>query len=377
MNEETGRPLTVKEIDGSNGSVDVNPSFFSEVMVKQFFILREKQLYICWGRIDRLFTVGFEGGVTLTHKGRSICFDSANDTVTSSVRCVSHAHSDHVAKFGKIIATQATVELMRLVWGIEGFRFKTIEYGGLLRLEDSFSVKALNAGHVLGSATFNIKGDGLDLTYTGDINTVETLTTQPAEINQSETLVIESTYGHSEFVFPPREQIYARIVKWATTCLNEGVIPAFKAYSIGKAQELIKLFNIYTTIPVVVGPTVSKASRVYVEHGEKLDYFVSGTFEGARLLASGKCVYIDSQMRRTMTYRRVKWAVATGLALRYKYDLVDAAFPLSSHADFKMLTEYVENAEPKKVYVYHGYSEYFAKFLRRKGFDAEPLTPSL
>ncbi len=321
-----------------------------------------------------MFTVGFEGGVTLTHQGWSICFDSANGPGTSSVRCISHAHSDHVTKSGKIIATKATVELMRSVWDIGGFRFKTIEYGGLLGLENNLSVKVLNAGHVLGSAMFNIKGDRLDLTYTGDINTVETLTTHPAEISHSETLVIESTYGHPEFVFPPRDQIYAKIVKWAMTCLNEGVIPAFKAYSIGKAQELIKLFNIYTTIPVVVGPTVSKASKVYVEHGEKLDYLVSGTFEGSGLLASGKCVYIDSQMRRT-AFRRVKWAVATGWALRYSYDGVDAAFPLSSHADFKMLTEYVENAEPKKIYVFHGFSEYFAKFLRRRGFKAEPLNP--
>ncbi|MEM4281472.1 MAG: MBL fold metallo-hydrolase [Candidatus Caldarchaeum sp.] len=318
-----------------------------------------------------MFRISLDGGVKAVYRGKHICFDAAYSEGAWPVRCISHAHSDHVDRLGEIITTRETADLMKHVWCMESW-CRTVRYGERVILDDGLCLKAFNSGHVLGSAMFNIAGDGFDLTYTGDINTVETLTTQPAEVRKADTLVIESTYGHPEFVFPPRHQVYAMIVKWAVECLADEVIPAFKAYSIGKSQELIKLFNTYTTLPVVVGPTVAKASKIYVESGLKLDYLQTGEADGMRLLSSGGCVYIDSQMRRMTTHRRVKWAVATGWALRFSHE-ADAAFPLSSHADYRSLVEYVENAEPKKVYVFHGFSRSFANTLRRRGFDAVAL----
>ncbi|MEM1943111.1 MAG: MBL fold metallo-hydrolase [Candidatus Caldarchaeum sp.] len=317
-------------------------------------------------------SITFNGGVRIAHLGRTVFFDSASSTTPGHLRLISHAHSDHVANTGRILATSPTVGLMKSVWEMRG-KTTSVQYHELMKLENGLAVKPLNSGHVLGSAAFNIQGDGLSLTYTGDINTVETLTTQPAETCHSEFLVMESTYGHPSFVFPPRHQTYARILRWTLECLSDGVLPAFKAYSIGKSQELIKLFNTYTTLPVVAGPTVSKASKVYVDFGEKLDYMPYNDADAVKLLASGGCVYVDSQVRRMITHRRMRWAYVSGWALQYRFEDMDAAFPLSSHADYNGLLKYVEETEPRKVYVFHGFSGYFARTLRRLGFDAEPL----
>lgn len=319
-----------------------------------------------------MLDVAFSGGVRIRHGGATILFDSADGPAHGQVRLISHAHSDHVAHTGRIFATPATAKLMKAVWSMSG-KAKTIKYRQTVRIGDGLKVKSFNSGHVLGSAAFNLQGDGFSLTYTGDINTVETLTTKPAESRKTDILIIESTYGHPSYVFPPRHQTYARIVKWALECLSDGVIPAFKAYSIGKSQELIKLFNAYTTIPVVVGPYVSRASETYVEFGQKLDYLPSVESDALRLLASGGCVYVDSQVRRMLTHRRVRWAFVSGWALHHRYGGVDAAFPLSSHADYNGLMQYVEETEPEKTYVFHGFSDYFARALRRRGFDAQPL----
>jgi putative mRNA 3-end processing factor len=67
------------------------------------------------------------------------------------------------------------------------------------------------------------------------------------------------------------------------------------------------------------------------------------------------------------------WAIATGWALRYRFGFYDAAFPLSSHADFRGLISHVEACMPRKVYTMHGYSKRLAKELERRGFLATPL----
>ncbi|MEM0349038.1 MAG: MBL fold metallo-hydrolase [Candidatus Caldarchaeum sp.] len=313
---------------------------------------------------------GRDGGVVLSVNGFSAAFDTRPQ---KGLGFVSHAHSDHVATGRNIIATRETISLIRKVWQIPA-GYRPIRYREAIRLSDSVSVQAFNSGHVLGSAMFRLDVGGETLVYTGDINTVQTLTTIPAEPVDADILVIETTYGHPDYVFPPRHETMAWILKWVSKTLAEGDLPAFKAYSIGKSQELIKLFNTYTSLPVVVGKTVANASNTYVENGVKLDFMRSGTREAVEVLGGGEAVYIDSQARGVPVHRRVRWATVTGWAVRGCPEGFDAAFPLSSHADYRGLLNYVEENRPKKVYTIHGFSQLFANMLRRQGFDATPFT---
>jgi putative mRNA 3-end processing factor len=52
---------------------------------------------------------------------------------------------------------------------------------------------------------------------------------------------------------------------------------------------------------------------------------------------------------------------------------VDAAFPLSDHADYDELLEYVRMTGAKTVWTHHGFVDEFARDLRRLGYQAEPL----
>ena len=52
---------------------------------------------------------------------------------------------------------------------------------------------------------------------------------------------------------------------------------------------------------------------------------------------------------------------------------VDAAFPLSDHADFNELIEFVRQVRPRRVFTTHGFAADFAATLRDLGFDAEAL----
>jgi Cft2 family RNA processing exonuclease len=52
----------------------------------------------------------------------------------------------------------------------------------------------------------------------------------------------------------------------------------------------------------------------------------------------------------------------------------DAAFPLSNHADFDQLVEYVKGSQAKKVYTIHGFKDSFAQDISRKlGISARAI----
>src|SRR3989442_14565917 len=51
----------------------------------------------------------------------------------------------------------------------------------------------------------------------------------------------------------------------------------------------------------------------------------------------------------------------------------DAAFDLSDHCDFDELFEVVQRSGADQVYTVHGYTEDFARHLRRKGIRASAL----
>ena len=67
----------------------------------------------------------------------------------------------------------------------------------------------LLAGHVFGSAQIRVtRSDGHRVVYTGDVSLEPALTAEAAPVLSCETLVIESTFGHPKYCFPPRAQVY-------------------------------------------------------------------------------------------------------------------------------------------------------------------------
>jgi len=75
--------------------------------------------------------------------------------------------------------------------------------------------------------------------------------------------------------------------------------------------------------------------------------------------------------------RRRRTAILTGWALdgSHRFRAVDAAFPLSDHADFPALLRYARASGAGRVYTLHGHAEPLAQALRRQGIRAEPLLP--
>jgi Cft2 family RNA processing exonuclease len=123
-----------------------------------------------------------------------------------------------------------------------------------------------------------------------------------------------------------------------------------------------------------VHETIYKIAKIYEEFGIKFknwERYQAGNLEG-RVLIVPPWVK-NSRMIDNIPKKRV--AILTGWALDHgakEYFGVDEAIPLSDHADFSELMEYVRKARPQKVYTVHGFPE-FVRFLQEAGYDAEPL----
>jgi len=303
------------------------------------------------------FEVG-ETAISLDGSGRENCF-------------ISHAHSDHLAALRKgkkrILASQETLALAGY------FDVAPLKFDGV-------KLELLNSGHILGSRQLKTEYDNTVFIYTGDFKLQDGLTTKGAEVEKCDVLLIESTYGSPEMVFPDREFVYSSMAKWVKSNLERGAIVLLGGYPVGKAQELVKFSNKYLGVAPVVESSIEKACRVYEKFGVKLERIPVRSDEAEEVMrGSFLAVTIPQLANRSfckklesLYHRKVVCAVASGWALRYSYS-ADRAFPLSDHADFNQLIEYVERASPKKVYCAHGETVRFASELRRRGYDAKAI----
>jgi putative mRNA 3-end processing factor len=287
---------------------------------------------------------------------------------------ITHAHSDHTYGFstlGRKYSTRETLQIHEALRKREVKKAQTLEMKETVKLGDA-EVTALNAGHMLGSCQYEIKTSKFTAIYTGDINCVDTLTTSAADVKSCDYLIVEGTYGHPSYRFPRRSTMYADMIRWTMTEIKDGRVPTFQVYSSGKPQEIIRLFNVYAEIPVVCNSWISRANKVYLENDVDLEFLDSSTPEGSQALKGGNCVYVTTGHHDRLP-RKASRAVATGWAVREAYRK-STAFPLSSHADFGQLVRFVSQVNPRRVYIFTGYTEVLARQIETElGIEASPL----
>jgi putative mRNA 3-end processing factor len=287
---------------------------------------------------------------------------------------VSHAHGDHIARHERTIASGATVALMRHRLGarVRGEALP-VEYRKPFGLGD-LTLELFPAGHVLGSAQLRVTRHGVSLGYSGDLCLEPTLTAESAQVVECDVLVLESTFGLPRYVFPPKAEVLARIRGFVDDALGDGKTPVLLGYALGKAQEILKYLG-EAGYRCRAHPVVHAVNRVYLEQGVTLPNVEPLGPEGPE---PGEVVVAPPHLARSSPILRIRdrrVAVLTGWALdgRHGFRSVDAAFPLSDHADFPSLVRYARATGAARILTVHGYARELAAALRREGMRAEPL----
>ena len=288
------------------------------------------------------------------------------------VAVVTHAHSDHARRHQRTLATPATARLLaqRRAAGacVVPLPFgERLSYGG-------GSLTLVPAGHILGSAQALVEHGGQRLLYTGDFKPRRSLTAEPIEAPRADTLVMECTFGRPHYCFPPAEEVLGRIEQFCRAALAMDETPILFAYSLGKAQELLAALG-QAGLPLSVHAAVDAICKVYRCCGVALpgyEVYTPGDH-------AGRVLIVPPQTRRSAALTAIEhkrlayvsgWAMDKGAIYRFR---CDAAFPLSDHADYGELLEYVERVGPSRVYTVHGFAHDLARDLRTRGHQAFSL----
>ncbi len=286
---------------------------------------------------------------------------------------VSHAHSDHTGRHRRILCTPPTARLMQARMGSPAGNFAAVPFHEPRPLADG-TVTLLPAGHVLGSAQLHFASAAGSLLFTGDFKLRPGLSAEPATSLPADTLVMETTFGLPRYRFPPADETAAAIRKFCLEALQDNHTPVLLGYALGKAQEIHSLLQ-GAGVPITLHPAIAQVAAVYEEFGVSFPaYDILGKEPPKGVLicppgASGAKVF--ARLRKFRVAMISGWAMNPAAARRMR---VDAAFPLSDHADYQDLLRHVETVNPRRVLTLHGFAQEFARDLRALGREAWALT---
>ncbi len=299
---------------------------------------------------------------------------------------LSHSHSDHIGglKIARhILATKGTFDTWQARRS-NRFQNKTeIKHGDMFG-QIGANITAMNAGHVLGSTMFHIEfNDGLTVLYTGDFNNVDSLIHKAAKPVEADVLITEATYGAPSWVFPNRKAIYENILDAAKEVIDNGRIPLFHAYSLGKSQEAIALLQ-SSGFRVISGNTsIDRVCSVYRRHGVDLRHLMLRS-TGVTSALEDNAAIVSSSSRHTLETMKNLYGEKRFAKLESRIEYFDLSgwtigkfrrqgFPLSAHSDFNGLLSFAKAVNPRIAYCFTENGRTLSKHLSENGIHSVPL----
>lgn len=305
--------------------------------------------------------VRYDGGFVVQDALKEVILDPVRKTPGS---VVSHGHMDHLTSGG--IMTPQTLAVLKVRRGGAG---QGLAYGKEIDL-NGFRVVLKDAGHVFGSAMIRVD----DLLYTGDFNPEGGATCGKANPEFVKSLIVDATYGRPGYNFPPKHEVEADLLTWLEMELANGPV-ALGGYEFGKSQELIALVN-RLGVEVAVTDTIADLADLYTTYGISLKYRrLSELAEAER--KDPRAYILPPGWLRPPLDEDVSWLGSTGLKTAYvsgwcaffdftrRYGL-DAQFPLSDHADFDGIMDFIESCHPRRVYTAFSSAKELAKAVERQ-----------
>lgn len=309
--------------------------------------------------------IDYDRGIVLRDEQRKLLLDPTHQ---SDIGIVTHGHLDHLVKDAYM--TPHTLDILGVRLGER--RGKPVPYGEKVSVGGFDDITLLPAGHVFGSAMIRVDG----VLYTGDFNTSGGLTCGKAEAQKCETLIMETTYGKRKYRLPPKEQVEEDLRIWTETQMDEGPV-VFGGYEFGKAQEIIAILNSMGEKPYVP-EKIARICDIYGNHDVDLKY-LTGEPQGdyTAVVTPGELKKPLSGLARRARKERGNIAYLSGWCAFYPFFRtmdIDAQFPLSDHAGFDELMDFVRACAPERVLTVHGSAVEFCQAVRDElGIEAQPL----
>jgi putative mRNA 3-end processing factor len=295
---------------------------------------------------------------------------------------ITHAHSDHARTgHGAVLATQETLDLMRLRYGANfAGSTQALPYGESINLAGA-TITLHPAGHVLGSAQVAVEADGLRVVASGDYKNIADPTVDPTcapfELVRCDLFITEATFALPVFRHGEPHAEIAKLLHSLTLFPERAHLVG--AYSLGKAQRLIALLRqAGYNPPIYLHGAMEKITNYYVERGIALGELRLARGATKPNLAGTITICPPSALNDLWTRRFPDplAAFASGwMRVRARARQQGVALPLviSDHADWDGLTATIAATGASEIWVTHGQEDALIHWCATRGLKAHPL----
>ncbi|HOF44791.1 MAG TPA: MBL fold metallo-hydrolase, partial [Candidatus Pacearchaeota archaeon] len=229
-----------------------------------FVLLTHAHLDHC-GRLPKIFMEGFRGRIYSTLPTRDLAEIILLDALNVS-RIEKKPFVHPLCQEGDI------KQLMRF--------FTCLDYGNKRKINDNIEIRLRDAGHILGSAIFEvwIKEDGITkkLVFSGDLGNMSNPIVKDHEfIDSADLLFIESTYGNR--LHESKKMGETILIQEVKNTINKNGVLMIPVFSLERTQEMLYRLNSFFEEQKISGvnvfldsPLAMKATNIYKQY---IDFF--------------------------------------------------------------------------------------------------------
>ena len=287
---------------------------------------------------------------------------------------ITHGHADHARAGHKhYMATHAALPVMRHRLG--NIDAQGTDFGAMTRIGDA-EVSFHPAGHVPGSAQIRVTVGGEVWVASGDYKVEDDGLSEAFEPLQCHHFITESTFGLPVFRWRAQADVAKELNEWWAACADAGKTAFLGAYSLGKAQRLLRMLDptvgpILTHGAVEATNAVMRAQGIALPETEQLTKDTDPKANKRAIVVAPPSALGSTWAKRfgpSESAFASGWMQLRGIRRRRAGD---RGFVISDHADWTGLMSAIKATEAEHIYVTHGYTDIFARYLREEGWQAE------
>ncbi len=286
---------------------------------------------------------------------------------------ITHGHSDH-ARWGSkyYLCHVDSLPILQLRLGPN--QYETVSWGENISF-NGVKISLHPAGHVIGSSQIRVEYEGEVWVASGDYKIENDGISGQFEPIKCHTFITESTFGLPIYNWKSQREIYTNIQQWVLKNQAAGVTSVLIAYSLGKAQRVLKAIEEVSNNIYVHG-AIWNMHETLVNAGWPLPVVKRVTPDIPKEAYKGSVVVAPPSADGTPWMKRFtpyNVGVCSGCMQVWgnaRRRNVDAGFIMSDHADWKGLLQAVKATEAENVFVTHGFQAAFSRYLTEQGINA-------
>lgn len=288
-----------------------------------------------------------------------------------------HGHSDHVRFGNKNYLCQTLTKPIIKRRISEDLAVETLNYGEHIS-RNGVDISFYPAGHIIGSAQVRLEYKGEVCVVSGDYKVEADGIADPFEPVKCHSFVSESTFGLPVYKWQKQDIVFNGIKDWVNANIGQQKTSVLIAYSLGKAQRLIK--NLAGDVPIYVHNSIANLNEVIINAGVDLPETIRIRPEHTKDELQKGILIVPPAMRDSRWIKSLNHPV-TGICSGWmqvrahrRWQSADAGFALSDHADWPGLLDAINATGAEKVYVTHGFTAAFSRYLNENGLSSVEVT---